>query len=829
MERLKGGELHISVRSLVEFMLRSGDLDNRFGGGKDPEVMQEGSRIHRKIQRIMGPGYHAEVPLHVRIRYPEYDIIVEGRADGIFEEEGVPVIDEIKSMRMDVTLLREPVPVHEAQAKCYAWFYWLCSQDDNEKEAAKEMNLPADEKGISETDFGSGENREHIVVQMTYCTMETEEIVRFRNSYTPQELKVWFENLINGYQVWVEFLFRHARRRTETVKPLLFPFEYREGQRDMVVSVYRSLEKQKHLFVQAPTGIGKTMSALFPAVKTMGEETLGQGPMTEKIFYLTAKTITRTVAEESFRILKKQGADISFVTLTAKEKICVADKTECNPVDCLRAKGHFDRINDAVYDLITHEGEITREIILAYSEKYQVCPFEMALDVSCWVDGVICDYNYVFDPNARLKRFFGEGVSGSYVYLIDEAHNLVERAREMYSAALCKERFLAVKKLMNHRSKTIERLLDACNRIMLSYKRECENYLVLKDASALALQTNKLEEALGKYLEDNRELEDRKELLDFYFDIAAFDRTYDCLDDGYQIYCEHGSDGFLIKLYCINPANRLKECMDKGNSAVLFSATMLPIHYYKELLTGNPEEYAIYIPSPFARQKRLLCAAEDVTVKYTRRGREMYDRYAEYVLSVSQAKKGNYMVFCPSYKVMEEIRQSLEARLYQHPANEVELEVQTSFMDEEKREAFLRLFEQSRDHTFLALCVLGGIFSEGIDLTADRLIGVFIIGTGLPQVCNEREILKQYFDRREENGFDYAYRYPGMNKVLQAAGRVIRTKEDMGVIFLLDDRFRQRANRVLFPREWEDIRYVNLQQAKFAAESFWQSEGMDKA
>lgn len=798
MEQLRDGELHISVRNLVEFMMRSGDLDNRFGGGRDPEVMQEGSRIHRKIQRIMGSAYHAEVPLSFRAQYPEYDIVVEGRADGIFAEDGIPVIDEIKSMRMDVALLKEPVPVHEAQAKCYAWFYWL-----------------------------NNKHSESIIVQMTYCTMDTEAIVRFRHSYTPSELKDWFEDLINGYQVWVEFLHQHAKRRTETVKPLLFPFEYREGQRDMVVSVYRSLERQKHLFVQAPTGIGKTMSALFPAVKTMGEDSRKCGPMTEKIFYLTAKTITRTVAEESFRILRERGAAISFVTLTAKEKICAAEKTECSPVDCLRAKGHFDRINEAVYDLITHETEITREKILAYSEKHRVCPFEMALDVSYWVDGVICDYNYVFDPNARLKRFFGEGLSGSYVYLIDEAHNLVERAREMYSAVLYKEQFLAAKKRMNHRSKTIEGLLDACNKIMLSYKRECENYLVMEDAASLALQTNKLEEALGAYLEDNREFEGRKELLDFYFDVTAFDHTYDCLDEGYEIYCEHDEDGFFVKLYCINPANRLKECLDKGNSAVFFSATMLPIHYYKELLTGNKEEYAIYVPSPFERRKRLLCAAEDVTVKYTRRDRAMYDRYAEYILSASRVKKGNYMVFCPSYKVMEEIRKSLEEQILLLPAEAVELEAQTSSMDEEKREAFLGRFKENRDHIFLALCVLGGIFSEGIDLTEDSLIGAFIVGTGLPQVCSEREILKQYFDRREENGFDYAYRYPGMNKVLQAAGRVIRTKEDVGVIFLLDDRFRQRANRMLFPREWEDIRYVNLHQVRQAAESFWQTGGKE--
>lgn len=797
MERLKNGELHISVRNLVEIMLRSGDIDNRIGSGVDADSMLEGSRIHRMIQKQMGVEYRAEVAMSYRKEYENYDIVVEGRADGIFvTEEGLPAIDEIKTMKRDVRQLTEPIMVHEAQAKCYGYFFLDKLRQNGE------ANLP-------ET---------NIVIQMTYCTQETEELKQFRHTYTGLELETWFSELIDGYRTWVDFLYQHAKKRTETVKPLLFPFDYRKGQRDMVVSVYRSLQRKKHLFVQAPTGIGKTMSALFPAVKSMGEG------ITEKVFYLTAKTITRTVAEESFRILADKGAAISFVTLTAKEKMCVAEEMDCNPYACERARGHFDRINEAVYDIITHESQITRELILEYSKKHMVCPFEFALDISYWVDGIVCDYNYVFDPRARLKRFFGEGMSGEYAFLIDEAHNMIDRAREMYSAKIYKEQFLQAKKWMGTRDKRITKLMEQCNKLMLSYKRECEDYMLLPDVHGLALQMTKLVEKLGGYLEEHKEFPERKDLLNFYFELSAFVNTHDYLDEGYQVYAEHDEDGFYIKLFCIDPAGRMKECLERGNSAVFFSATLLPVNYYKKLLTGNEEEYAIYVPSPFDREKRAVCIATDVTAKYTARGTAMYERFASYILEASSQKKGNYMVFCPSYKMMRDIYHATEAMITESmntTLSNVKLSMQEANMSESAKEAFLLQFSEEREERLLAFCVLGGIFSEGIDLVGDKLIGSFVIGTGLPQVCNEREIIKRFFDQKDENGFDYAYRYPGMNKVLQAAGRVIRTKDDYGIMLLLDERFMQEANRALFPMEWEDAVYGGKENVLRRIREFW--------
>lgn len=413
--------IRISVRNLVEFILREGDIDNRKGGIPDKEAMQLGGRIHRKIQRQMGSDYHAEVPLKIEIPCDGFSIQIEGRADGIQMTEDGVLIDEIKGVFRELQYIEEPVGVHLAQAKCYGYIY------------------------------GKQQKLDSIVVQMTYCQMETEEVKRFQEYFAIAELECWFFNLVSQYEKWARFQVEWRQKRDATIKEIEFPYQYRDGQRELVASVYRTILRKKKLFIQAPTGVGKTMATIFPAVKAVGE---GLG---DKVFYLTAKTITRTVAEQAFQTLKQSGLEYKVVTLTAKEKICFCEKAECNPEACPYAKGHFDRVNDAVYEMITTMGSMDRESIERQAKKHKVCPFEMGLDVSLWVDAVICDYNYVFDPNAHLKRFFSEGKKGEYLFLIDEAHNLVERGREMYSASLYKEEFLQMKKAMKYENVKLAR------------------------------------------------------------------------------------------------------------------------------------------------------------------------------------------------------------------------------------------------------------------------------------------------------------------------------------------------------------------------------------
>ena len=653
--------IRISVRNLVEFILSEGDLDNRRKKA-DKDAMQLGSKIHRKIQRQMGSNYSAEVSLKEEIVWDDISLLVEGRADGIFEEEGI-WIDEIKGIYRDLTRLEQPINVHLAQAKCYAYIY-------------------AKKEGI-----------EQIGVQMTYCQMETEEIKRFREVYKFDELKVWFEEIIRSYEKWVRFEVEWRKKRNESIKKTEFPFEYRDGQKDLVTSVYRTILRKKKLFIQAPTGVGKTIATIFPTVKAMGEN-LG-----DKLFYLTAKTITRTVAEQAFEAMRKNGLEMKVITLTAKDKICFCEKTECNPEACPYAKGHFDRVNDAVYDMITTTSDMSRENIENYARKHNVCPFEMSLDVSLWVDAVICDYNYVFDPNAHLKRYFSEGKKGEYLFLIDEAHNLVERGREMYSATLYKEEFLEVKRKIKLIYPKLSRHLEACNKIMLAWKRECENYCIQETISHFTLKLNNVMGAFEKILEEETKLDD--EVLEFYFHVRDFLNIYENLDENYVIYTEMEADGnFKVKLFCMNPATNLNQYLSQGNSTIFFSATLLPIQYYKKLLSTSVEDYAIYAESPFEEKNRLLLIGNDVSSKYTMRGEETYQRYANYIDEITSAKVGNYLVFFPSYRFMEDVWTAYQAC----KRADVVCIMQDMSMSEEKREEFLEAFGTKRTQGLVGFC-----------------------------------------------------------------------------------------------------------------------------
>lgn len=781
-ERIK-----ISVRNLVEFILRSGNLDNRRTSAADREAMQKGSRIHRKLQKQMKASYKAEVPLKWEEEYSDFIIEIEGRADGIINDEEACVIDEIKGVYRDLYFLEEPVPVHKAQAMCYAYFY-------------------ASQKKISK-----------IEVQMTYCHLETEEIKRFREEFSFSYLKKWFEDLLSEYYKWANFQYQRRIERRSSMEGLEFPYPYREGQKELVSGVYHTMRTEKQLFIQAPTGIGKTMAAIFPAVRAVGE---GHG---DKIFYLTAKTITRTVAEEAFHILKEKGLSYKTISITAKEKLCLCEETDCNPEKCPYAEGHFDRINAAVFEILNEKDTYLREDLLEQAEKHRVCPYEMCLDISSWVDAVICDYNYVFDPNVYLRRFFSDGVKGDYLFLIDEAHNLVERGRKMYSAVLCKEDFLETAKIVKEHSAKLYKILKKCNRMMLEYKRECDECTVMENIAGLSLQLMNLLGEMENFLEKEHEEKVQKAVLEFSFSVRHFLNMYDIADENYVIYSHYDDEQrFLITLYCVNPKRNLQECLNKGRGAVFFSGTFLPLPYYRSLFSERRDDYAICASSPFLRENLKLLVACDVSSKYTRRGVSEYEKMAEYIYELAAGKQGNYMVFFPSYRMLEDIyeifRNKTEERQF-----EVSCILQSSNMTEQEREEFLEAFQENSAKTLIGFCVMGGIFSEGIDLTGERLIGAAIVGTGLPQVGCEREILKNYYDEKAQNGFAYAYRYPGMNKVLQAAGRVIRTKEDRGVVLLLDERFLQREYLELFPQEWQSYERCTVGNAGQKIRAFWDS------
>ncbi len=840
-------QIHISVRSLVEFIMRSGNIDNRRRASSGPEVMLEGANIHRMIQRRMGAGYHAEVYLSCIIERADVEIVLDGRADGIIipqshsdinisfledsqnitadldmssddagtfdvsdltpalsymedtqDLKGLVVIDEIKTTYRDLEKIKAPENVHLAQAKCYAYI------------VAAFAHLPA------------------VGVRMTYCNTETKEIRYFDSVYSADEITSWFKTLMKAYIRWADFETGWKKIRNMSIETMEFPYEYRNGQRELMAQVYSSIVKKERLFVMAPTGVGKTIANIYPSLKAVA------AGKADKIFYLTAKTITRMVASDCLNVLRyreNKESDTSTVsrklrlksvTLTAKEKICPLEKCECNPDDCPFAKGHFDRINDAMYDLLTNEDDFSRDNIVKYSQKHTVCPFEFSLDMSLFSDMVICDYNYVFDPNVYLRRFFGEGASGDYLFLIDEAHNLTERAMKMYSAELVKEDILDLKRLVSGVDPRLARSLESVNKQMLVLKRECEDVKVVDSFDALVNQLLRLNGRIEQFLDDREHFEHSEEVLDFYFNLRHFLNIYENLNSkDYVLYTRHEDDGnFGAHLMCANPAKRVRACTDKAKFTVFFSATLLPIDYYRMMLGADDSDPAVYARSVFDSARRALLVARDVTSKYTRRGDSEYDRMASYISAVSSAKEGNYMVFFPSFAMLSSVYEIFMSRYYDPQFQEVV--VQEPQMSESEREEFLSRFSSGiRDTALLGFCVLGGIFSEGIDLKNDALIGAIIIGTGLPMVCAERNLLKRCYDDMGLDGFAYAYRYPGMNKVLQAAGRVIRTEEDMGVVALLDERFLERDYTRLFPREWNNYTTCRVDDIAESLEEFW--------
>ncbi|WMJ80140.1 ATP-dependent DNA helicase [Clostridium sp. MB40-C1] len=778
--------IKISVRGLVEFVLRSGDLISAFvGSSRNTDAI----KAHQKIQKAAPKEYTSEVTLSYVVEKEDVNLEISGRADGIIEYEDNIIIDEIKTTTTPLEFVEEDYnELHWAQAKCYAYIYSEKNKINN------------------------------IEVQLTYYQLDTKEIKRFLKGYTFHELETFFYDLVAKYLHWARILKNNYEKRDESIKKLTFPFqEYREGQRKLAVSVYKTIEEGKVIFAQAPTGIGKTAATLFPSIKAIGEG------HTSKIFYLTAKTITRTAAEKALNSMRDKGLKIKSVTLTAKDKICFKSEAVCDPEKCEYAKGHFDRINKAVEDIFK-EDNFSRTLIEKYAKKHMVCPFEFSLDLSNYADCVICDYNYAFDPRVYLKRFFGD-VSTDSVFLIDEAHNLVDRAREMFSSELSKKEILDLKKISKGAAIEVSKKLNKINSAMVAFRKKCEennNYHIQSEAPEDIV--NLLREftyCAEKWLLENKknESELKDKLLELYFKSLGFIRTYEEYDERYITYSENIYKDTKLKLFCLDPSYLLREAMKRGKSTVLFSATLMPMNYFIDILGGDEMSYRLRLKAPFKKENLCLLVDNKISTKYNNR-EFTYDRIVVDIEHIIKGRKGNYIVYFPSYKYMNEIYVRLCDK---NP--EINTICQTIGMSEEEREDFLNAFSQESKDGLLGFAVMGGIFSEGIDLTGDRLIGTIIVGVGLPQICLERNIISDYFKTKNGRGFEYAYMYPGMNKVMQASGRVIRTEEDRGVVLLIDERFSYPNYKELFPPEWRHaVICKNQNHLEESIRDFWKDD-----
>ena len=773
---MKNELIKISIRNLVEFVLRRGSIDSRI---KASVRALEGIKGHKKIQSSYSEKDRAEVTLKEDIDFEDFTLRVEGRADGILEENKKIIIDEIKTTTKNVMDIDYDFnELHWAQAKVYAYIY------------SKEKNLDS------------------IIVQLTYYNVEDFGTKFLRKEYSFHELREFFYDLIEKYKEWILLEKKWIDFRNDSIESFNFPFKsYRKGQRELAIRVYKAITEGKKCFAEAPTGTGKTMSILFPAVKALGAKE------TNKIFYITAKTTTREIANNTLRIMREKGLNLRSVNITAKEKCCKMEEKKCIPEYCPYANGYFDRVNIALKEALKHKEEYDLEYINKLSEEYTICPIEFSLELSNFCDVVICDYNYIFDPQASLKGIL-EGKAKDYTILIDESHNLLDRGRSMYSSKIFKDDFLKLKREFKSKDKGIYNSLDRANKYLIEKRKVLENLetksLVEKE------EPSDLYGILRGFLEkvdiyESKSSEENSNLLELYFNVYEFLNICSYYGEDFTTLYKSDGNNLELSINCLDPSRILKSIMNRFKSVIIFSATLLPMEYFKELYGAQEGDYSVNLTSPFDYKNKLTIVGKDVSTTYSNRKRTL-PKIVNYIIECVKSKRGNYLVFFPSYEYMWMVHEEIKKREV-----DFSLVAQGDHMNEEEKEEFLSLFKEGGEKTHLGLAVLGGHFSEGIDLTLDKLIGV-----GMPKICLERESIKEYYNSIGKNGFDYAYVYPGIIKVLQAAGRCIRTEKDKGVVLLLDDRYFTNKYKRLLPREWFlNILVESEEGIKNTCKNFW--------
>ena len=761
-------DLTLSVHQLVDFLLRTGDIDNRFFNAS---TMNEGSRIHSSYQASQGEDYLSEYPLKRIIDINGVTITLEGRADGIIKKKtGEYMIDEIKSTTMDLQEFRaENIDWHLGQAKCYAYMF------------AYEQKLDS------------------IDIRLVYIR-QGKERERFNDYYhcSLDELEDFVKDLLIDYLAFYDIIDIARQKRDESIKQLQFPFEnYRKGQRELAKYAYSIAKNGGRLFVEAPTGIGKTMSTLFPFIKSIEDDEQS------KIFYLTAKSSGKESAYNAVDQLKsKSGLEINDIVITAKEKICFCKGCACNPDECPFAKGYYSKIQGVLHYSLMNYSTFDFDTIVEIANENMICPFEFELDLSLFCDIVICDYNYLFDPLSHMKRYFDEDAS-HFLALIDEAHNLVDRSKDMYSASITFNKLKEAKKSLRPiKTPKIKKHLSKIKTMFENISEEYELGETIFDTLTLE-QFKVFAGFLDAYIDVSKEHHEdiTKELTDFYLEINRFMRLYELYDEEiFKLYVSKSDDDVSINIYCIDASSFLRNTIEQLKGAVYFSATLSPIDYYIETLGGRGEEDgSLLLPSPFPRKNFKLIVAPKVSIKYANR-ETSYAIVADYIKEFVTNKIGNYFIYSPSYEYMYRLLDwiDIDANIY----------IQNRDMTEKDKLLFLENFAINPSETSIGFLVLGGAFGEGIDLISDRLIGAVIIGIGLPRINFQSDLISDYYKEKGLKGHDYAYTNPGMNKVMQAVGRVIRSETDKGAALLIDERFLYRNYLDLFRAEWKDYEVV---------------------
>lgn len=780
--------IRVAVREMCDFLRRSGSLDAWAGVRR----MVEGTRLHNIIQSRGGSGYVREVTLSRSFFIDGTEFILSGRADGIIDELDSYTVDEIKTTTMPLRMIDpNDFPAHLAQVECYACIFAL-------------------EKGL-----------EFVKTRITYANLETEDCIFCYREHSTAELERGVKALLLEFRNWHRMKCEFENALLNSAKSLVFPYKtLREGQDEMIRAAFRAIKNRERIFIEAPTGIGKTISAIYPAFSALGK---GLG---KRIFYLTSKTTLRNAASNAVSLLRKNGLRNHVLILTAKEKCCLCKEAvkDCDSLVCPYSDGHFSRVNSALLSLLNNFEVFDEAIIKSCATEYKVCPYELSLDLALWCDFIICDYNYLFDQKIALKRFFAEDQTpDENIFLIDEAHNLADRAREMYSAELYFSRFVRLLKRILPDDALYSPLRGLCKSFLALKRRadanfEAPGFDISKEIYAgFGASIELFIEAASDWLKINRDApfadevaERRLEAMDYSYKSEYFSKSF-------VNYTEAFEDQIKVKLLCLDPSKLLEARLGRGRAAVFFSATLTPIKYFSDVLGGGEKSVNLQLKSPFPRENLFVGAMQKVSTRYQDRENSVVES-AHILKAVVDSKIGNYMAFFPSYKLMQET-----AKAFRQIDQNTRCIIQRSDMLESDRREFLKQFElRQNDQSMLAFAVMGGIFGEGIDLVGEKLIGAVIIGVGLARLNSETNLIAQYYQETRDAGFDYAYVFPGMNKVLQAAGRVIRTENDRGAVILVDDRFATPQYTRLFPSHWHDMRLIgDIRSLSIGLKRFW--------
>ncbi len=769
--------IKISVRDMIELACRNGDIDSRISHSFLMERAVEGTIIHQKVQKereaeALENNQLYESEVHLKFLFPLSGHIIElqGRADGLLTTEDSITLEELKSTRKELEFVNPDI-LHKLQMEIYGYIF--CANNGLDK-----INL-----------------------RLTYIEVDTLNEKVFDYVKTQEELFEITKGVISEYCNFLTLQERVVTERNDTVMAVKFPFSnYRNNQRELMKSVYYAIHEQNNIFIEAPTGTGKTMSTLFPTLKTLGEGEI------DRIFYVTAKTITRNVARDSLLLLEKNGLKMRSVILTAKDKICFLEESNCTPENCIFAQGHFDRVNKALFDIVENETVITKEVIELYAKKHQVCPFEFGLDVSNFCDVIVGDYNYVYNPRSKLIRYFTEG--GNFAILVDEAHNLYDRACDMYTSAITTNQMEKILKACSPKGK-VYKLTSSILTVLDKYLY-MDNFKSIEESEYPKELINMIR-GLQSLIKAEEELLQDAEVSKVYLEFMEFIKIAELYGTNHTVVVNRVYNNITLKLLCLNPAEYIKETSKMCKSTMFFSATLTPTNYFRDVYGGDSTNFYFTIPSPFDIKNTEVMI--NTTIRTTYQHRELYyDDIVENIHAMVDSKVGNYFVFFSSYEYLKKV-----SDIFKQKYGEIDIVEQSQSMTDEERDDFLNNFSENPQKTKIGFVVLGGIFGEGIDLVGDRLIGVCIVGVGLPMLTFERDLIKKNTD------YDYAYTYPGFNKVMQSVGRLIRTETDRGIILLLDQRYGYTKYKGLYPETLKNARFVKgSKDIKDLCHNFWQ-------